>query len=1037
MKSTNNQLMKRWLILQRMHFIFLVLAVSFAFPLVSVAQETIEVHGTVTGEEGEPLPGANVVVKGTTAGVVTNLEGEYTIDAEPGKVLQFSFIGYIPQEVILENQTRIDIVLQLDVTELEQVVVVGYGYMRKVDITGSVATLNNESLEKEKPATIMQALQGKVPGLRIITSDGAPGSDFDMEIRGMSSINASGSPLVIIDGLPGGDISTIDPKDVESISVLKDASSTAIYGSRGANGVVLITTKRGQVGKTHLDVNALYGIQSLPTALDFQDPESFMHTKLAKMYMQTSPDYNADDDPDPNYSYYRAWNERWYEDPSRVTDWQGLIFKPGKRQEYSLTLTSGNDKVRNATSLGLHNNEGIVLTTGYSRGTIRSNTDFQLSDKLKISNNVSLAYRRKKGYTRFEDQGVFVKAGQFSPMIDRYMNFAAVRQWEHSGGTTVTDNPYLVLTQTDVLEDNFDLLGNLEIDYEILNGLRFIGSAGGSYRNFKNEHYESTLLAGSWNSNGYMNMNRDYRYSWRMLAQLVYDLNIGEHSLNATGGFEAQEYGRDVSEQTYINFDQILGKYGINDVEFSTSSPKPYYAFNKNNLASFIGRVQYGFKDRYLFSATVRTDGSSKFGPENAWGVFPAFGIGWRISQENFMQSIDWISNLKLRGSWGQAGNDNIDSYLSLAMYEPNRYYAVFGENRDMIVVPYHPNQIPNFSIGWETTLETNIGLDAGFFNNRLSSSFDWYNRKTIDMLLEVELPAIVGVDSQTQNKGSLQNKGWEFQVDGVILNRSRITWRAGLNLYSNQIKVLELQDEKIRDFQSVNSLIQVGLPLGIKYGYIAEGTVRSQDYQNNAVRITVGDTGNGWGNASVLDITGNGRVDSWDQSVIFHPHASISGGLHSSLKYGPVELYMFFRGSYGSDVYNVNLEQMSRTSNLSRALLQNVGEEMWLPNNRDGKFIGPSSEFTEKFTSFLIEDGSYLKFATLSISFDFPGKWINPLKIAGARMAYTLDNVAVLSNYSWFDPDVNSGGNFRYYNVDRSAYPYSRTHMFTLSLTL
>jgi len=1016
--------------------LFLVFAMLCVASINLLAQQSLSVSGKVTGADGEPLPGANVIIKGTTVGVVTDLAGNFSINVNQGQALEFSFIGYIQQEVTISNQTEVNITLQVDFTELEQVVVVGYGYMKKVDITGAVATVSSETFEAQKPLTVEQALQGKVAGLKVINSDGAPGADIDMEIRGMSSINASGGPLVIIDGLPGGNLSTIDPGDVETISILKDASSTAIYGTRGANGVILVTTKRGSVGKTNLEVKALYGVQSLPKDLNFQNPTSFMETKLAKMYMQTSGDYNIADDPDPNFSYYRAWYEKWYLDPERITDWQGLIFQPGKRTEYNVTLTSGNEKVRNATSLGWHNNDGIVLTTGYSRGTVRTNTDFLISDKLTIRNNISLAYRRKIGEQNFNNDGVYVLAGQFSPMIDKFMNFGDIRQWEHSGSGTIVDNPYLELTERNVTQDNFDLLGNIEAQYEIIKGLSFIASVGGTYGTNKREEFASLNLRYSYNTNGNMSVRRNYNYSYRLLGQLVYDLQIGDHSLNATAGFEALENGWDGFGQTFQNFSQILGEFGINDVEWSSTSPKPNYAFNKQNLASFISRVQYDFRDRYLFSATVRADGSSKFGPENAWGIFPAFGLGWRISEESFMESINWISNLKLRGSWGQAGNDNIDSYLSLAMYGTNDYIAIFGRDRDMVVVPYHPSQIPNFNIGWETTAETNIGLDFGLLNNRIYASFDWYRRVTTDMLLDVELPAIVGVSQQTQNKGSLSNQGWEFQLDGVVLQKSKWRWNVGLNIYANQTIVESLQDEKVRDFQSVNTLVQVGLPLGVKYGPIVAGVNRTQDFKNNNMRIHTGNSSSGWGDVTYTDITGDGTIDSYDQAVIFHPQSLISGGLTTRIGYGPVELFMFFRGSYGSDVYNQNLGELGRTGNLSRALLQKLGEEMWLPNNQDGTYVGQSS-FSDAFTSFVIENGSFLKFANLDLSFTFPQKWISPIKLAGARLSYSLDNVATWSNYSWFDPDVNSGGNFRYYGTDRSAYPYSRTHIFTLRLTI
>lgn len=1029
--------MRKLLLEKTSKVLFLVLAMLLAASINLLAQQSRTVTGRITDSDGEALPGANVTVKGTAIGVVTNLEGYYSIDVEQGLVLEFSFIGYIKQEVTIGNQTEINVTLELSLTKLDEIVVIGYGFSRKVDITGSVTTVDVETFASQKPLTVEQALQGKVAGLRIISSDGAPGADFDMEIRGMSSINASSGPLVIIDGLPGGDLKNIDPGDIASISILKDASSTAIYGTQGANGVVLISTKRGAVGKTTLDVKALYGMQSLPRDLDFQDPESFMNTKLAKMYMQTSTDYNTNDDPDQNYSYYRAWNEKWYEDPERITDWQALIFQPGKRQEYNITLTSGNEKVRNATSFGWQANDGIVLTTGYKRATLRSNTDFIVSDKLTVRNNISLAYRRKVGEQNFNNDGVFVKAGQFSPMIDKFMDFGAIRQWEHSGSGTIVDNPYLELTQRDRTEDNFNLMGNLELDYKIVKGLSFIASAGGSYGNYNGENFATTLLRSSWSQGGSMSISRNTNYSYRLLSQFLYQLEVGSHSINATVGFEAQESGNDNFGQSYENFGQVLGPYGINDLEYTLKSPKPNYSFNKRNLASLISRLQYNYLDRYLFSATLRSDGSSKFGPENAWGIFPAFGLGWRISEESFMQNIDWLSNLKFRGSWGKAGNDNIDSYLSLAMYGPNNRYAVFGQDRDQIIVPYHPSQIPNFDIGWETTIETNLGIDIGVLNNRIFASFDWYNRNTIDMLLDVALPAIAGVERQTQNKGSLNNRGWEFQADGVVVRKSKFQWQLGVNLYSNLTTVTELQDEKVRDFQDVNTLIQIGHPLGEKYGYIVAGVVNTQEFNRNAMRQNSGGSGSSWGSPVFADITGDGMIDTDDQTVIFNPQALINGGITTKIAYGQFDLFMLFRASYGADIYNQNLGELGRTGNLSRALLQKLGEEMWLPNNQDGTYVGSNSDFSDGFTSFLIEDGSFLKCSSIDLSFRFPQEWIRSMNLAGVSLSYSLDNVATLSRYSWFDPDVNSGGNFRYYGTDRSAYPYSRTHMFTLRLTL
>lgn len=995
-------------------------------------KSAFRVSGTVSDRAGVGLPGVNILVKGTQTGATTDENGKYNLEAsDAGAILVFSFVGYVSQEIQVGNRTTIDVVLQQDDKLLNEVVVVGYGVVKKRDLTGSVASIGSTELKEQPVSSFNQALQGRVPGVQVTNSSNAPGGGITIRVRGGNSISASNDPLYVIDGFPmtnpdpasgagnstsyPNPLSTINPNDIESIEILKDASATAIYGSRGANGVVLVTTKRGKEGQTTVDFEAFYGVQQITKTLDMATAAEHTASKNEQLRNLNFAERYGD----PKGAYPKKPAEYGV-----GTNWQNEIFRSAPMQSYQLSLSGGTDKIRYLVSGNYFNQDGIVITSNFRRYTSRINLDAKISKRVKIGTNFTISRSNTNSVNETGSVslvGLALRASPASPVFDANGNYQLLNVGPGSGFSSVANPVAVARTSTNTLLVD-RILGTVFTDISLAEGLSARVSLGADILNSRrNIFYTPQTLIGN-TQNGYGSNGSSNNLNLLNENVLTYSRSRGAHAFDVVAGITFQSNREERSYAEAQDFPSY--SLGANNIGMGNKPLPPRSDLKEWGLNSYLGRVNYRFSDRYLFTVTGRIDGSSRFGTNNKYGFFPSGAFAWRVSDEAFMKSVKALSDLKFRVSYGVTGNDGIGLYNSLSQYATSR--TVFG---DQEVLVNQASRIANPDLRWERTAQFDVGFDLGLLSNRILLTADYYIKTTSDLLLQVQLPATTGFSEVTRNIGSLVNRGFEVGINTVNLD-GNLKWKISANLSLNRNKVLRLNNAD--QIFTNNSIVKVSESVGSFYGNVFDGIWQTADEIKAAGNLArAGDLP---GAIRYKDINGDGVFnEATDRQILGNGLPKFIFGMTNNFNYKGFDLSVFIQGVQGNKILNETRKSME-TSDPSDNLLRTVIQGAWrtdkpsnsLPSIRQWRSTGTDS--------FYIEDGSFVRLKNVSLGYTIPFK---PGWIKRARAYVSAQNLITWTKYRGFDPEVNSNfSSNTQYGLDSYAYPAARTYTIGANLS-
>lgn len=990
------------------------LCMMLLLSMLSFAQGSLTISGVVTEKKtGEPIIGASILLKGQSSGTITDFNGNYSIPNVPsGATLVFSYIGMKTQEVKVTASSKLDISLEEDNQLIDEVVVIGYGIQRKSDLTGSVGAVKSKDLTKVATPNVANALQGRVSGV-YISANGAPGSSPEVRIRGIGTTNNS-NPLYVVDGMFMDDISFLSTHDIESMEVLKDASATAMYGSRGANGVIIVTTKQGTEGKAVVNFTASEGFQFNNSSFEMANATEYA-TLLNEALVNTG-------------------GKPKFDDPASLgkgTNWFDEIFRVASVRDYQLSVSGGSEKVRYNLSAGYYQQDGIITGNTYNRFTLRANNSYKISKRLTLGHNLSASFSHKKN----ENSAVVKAAYTISPVKRPYNEDGSFMDSESASSA----NPVATLHYTNNDDWKERIVGSAFLNWNILNGLDFKTSLGIDYingrrRNFVPKYYVSETQKNETNSLS-KTWDRDFTWLWENL--LTYDWKINDKNrLNLLGGITAQKRVYELLEGTGRDFFSDNENYWYLDQASAGSKSVANNGYHET-MMSYLFRANYALMDRYLLTVSVRADGSSKFGPDNRWGYFPSVAAGWRVSEEAFLKDrVQWLSNLKLRGSWGQIGNDKIgnDKYRALANISPS-YDAVFGG-------VFYPGgtitSLSNRSVHWERSEQMDLGFDLGLLNNRFSLELDYYRRDTKDMLVTVDVPASVGLTPVETNVGAVRNSGVDFTVKW---EDSLKDFRYAIRLTGTTIKneVISLGGKRIAsgDIGAGKSvqMTEEGKPIKYFYGYnvigIFQNEAQIKDYNERAAAAT-GNSGQqyqnnvGPGDLIYEDVDGDGYITANDRKDLGSPTPKFIGGLGISASWKGFDLSIDFQGNFGNKIFNAKqVERFSGSDNWDRSFL-----DRWTPENPNTMTPRMTLEGNNyQVSSRYVESGSYVKLQTVELGYTFPKSWMQKVSVQNLRVYFSGNNLAYFTGYNGFTPEVLGG-------IDRQIYPVTATCRFGLNVT-
>ncbi|GAA4452546.1 TonB-dependent receptor [Nibrella saemangeumensis] len=999
----------------------------------TLAVSDVRVAGRVTAENGEALPGVSVVLKGTTRGTTTDPNGRYDINVpDRNAVLVFSFVGYVSQEITVGSRSALDVQLAADTRSLNEVVVIGYGTQKKSDLTGAVSTVPVEEIRKIAVTSLDQALQGRAAGVQITQNSGAPGGSTTIRIRGGNSIQGDNEPLYVIDGIPFKNdnagsgssfnvLSTLNPSDIESISVLKDASSTAIYGSRGANGVVIITTKRGRAGRSTVNLETYYGVQHVRRKYPVLN---------AREYAQFVNDANT------NEGRAAVYTPAQVEAFGEGTDWQNEIFRSAPISNYQLTMSGGDERTQYAIAGGYFNQQGIVANSDFERYSFRLNLDRKLTGKIKIGNSLTVN-RTKTNQSRTDgDLGsaglVTMAALQFPPILPVY-NPDGSYLVTHPALNFTADNPAALARESRNLNTAYRIFGNVFGEYQIMEGLSLKVLLGLDAILQKQDSYLPRSVSSGLAQGGVASLTNRQSATWLNENLLTYNRTFGEvHSIGALLGYTQQANRTEANTAASRNF--VNDNLGTGNLGSGSVALVPSSSIGTWGLESYLARVNYGYRDKYLITASFRADGSSRFGANKRFGYFPSAAVAWRVSEEDFLKNVSVLSDLKLRATYGLTGNqDGIGNYPAYSLLSTQNY--VFG---NAVSTGIGPSQIANPDLSWETTAQADLGLDLGLLNNRITVTADVYLKRTKDLLLNVTIPSTSGFSSAIKNLGRVENKGLELSISSRNIDGA-FKWNTDLNFALNRNKVLDIggapqifAGQVANIAQNINSgIIRVGEPLGSFYGYVTNGLYQSTDELVALVDAQARKPGD----RKYLDLNGDKRIDDNDRTIIGRAQPKFLGGINNTFSYKGFELTAFFQGVYGNQILNANrfeLEYLNGTNNQSRDMLNR-----WTPTNTNTDIPRASTTRpANRISTRQIEDGSYLRLKNLQLAYNLPAPVLNTLKIASLRVYATAQNFATWTKYSGYDPEVNRfGQDSRSQGFDYASYPAAKTWMLGLNV--
>lgn len=1041
----------------------------------AVAQSLV--RGKVLDDTGLEVIGASILVKGTNQGTITDMDGMFSLSADKNSVLVVSYIGYQTLEVKVDLTKPMTIVLKEDSEMLEEVVVVGYQEVKKKDLTGSVAKANMDDLLNTPVGSFDQTLGGRVAGVNVTSSEGTPGGTMNIVIRGNNSLTQDNSPLYVIDGFPVEDAamaSTINPADIESLDILKDASATAIYGARGANGVVIITTKKGKIGKPQITYDGSVTMHNVTRKIPMMDAYEFV-----KLQAETYPAAMNSS----SGGYLMEWEGKTWtlEDYRNVDqyDWQDEIFRTAFQHNHSLRLTGGTEGVRYNASTSYYDQQGLLLNTGYERFQMRANTVIK-RDKLDISLTTNYSRSVQTGSTPSENSysgmnNLFYSVWGYRPVtfpnrpLSSLMDNAIDEAVQGNTSNDYRFNPILSLKN----EYRKNYINNLQINgyvaYDIIKGLKLKISGGYTYDARKNDQFNNSKTRyGGPTSTDKVNAQviRNERLTWLNENTLTYQTNIKKkHFFNALVGvtFQNSDYEYYSFRTTHIP-NENLGMAGMYEGHANTTNSYK----NSWSMLSYLGRLNYNYKSKYYATASFRADGSSKFSEGNRYGYFPSASLAWNFMEEDFMKPLSGVLDSgKLRLSWGLTGNNRIGEYDYYALLQvlkqkqgdyisngsiPSGVYPFDGDNTSVGNVPI---SIQNNNLKWETTEQWNLGLDLSFFKERVNITADIYHKVTRDLLLDASLPLSSGFYSATKNIGKVKNDGLELSLSTVNIKTKNFQWTTDFNIAFNRNEVLELAENQTslltsatfdKEYNSQPSYIaRVGYPMGMMYGFIYEGTYKYEDFNQSGSSYTLksnvphytSENNTQPGMPKYRDLNGDGIIDSNDRTIIGRGLPIHTGGFTNNFTYKGFDLSVFFQWSYGNDILNANRLFFESSNNKARELNQYASyADRWTPENPDSDIpVASTSSSNKVFSSRIVEDGSFLRLKTLTLGYTFPKAMIARAGLSNVRLYLAGQNLWTLTSYSGYDPEVSVRNSALTPGLDYSSYPRTFSVSFGVNL--
>lgn len=1021
----------------------IVLSIKEHTQAVSQQTPTHKLSGIVTDEKGDPIIGANVLVKGTSIGGITDIEGRFSLEVPENAVLQISYIGYLIQDIPVKNKSSLQIALVEDTQNLEEVVVVGYGTMKKSDLTGSSGSVKQETLGQRTVTSFGQALSGRVSGVNISTNSGRPGGRASIRIRGNSSISVTNDPLYVVDGvilnvssLSNGTspIDYLNPNDIKSVEVLKDASATAIYGARGANGVILVTTKRGEGTGATVRYDTDFGVGTLPRKLNVLNAAEYLSLEdraytNAKKYDPEGWNRGAYTDPRLKRTDPRLFDAEG--NPLHDTDWQDETIRNAFSQTHQISVsnTKGNDSY--GLSIGYRGEDGLVIESWLKRYSARFFMDSEITKWLKVGGSLSYIYQRERQADSMGDGGItvgrqMVEALPILPVTYADGSWAGNADYPgmEGGNSSVqvaTDRNYTLDTQT--------MLGNVYANLTLMPGLEFRSVLGANVINQRSSYYGGRELIWISAPNGSASVVNNRNNSWQFENYLTYRKEFArKHSLTGMLGISWQHIDNSSATASATGFGDDFFLY--NNLGTGTS-PTVSSAANAYGLNSYFARVNYGYRSKYLLTVTARLDGSSKFGKSNRYAFFPSVGAAWRVTEESFMKPVTAISNLKLRASYGITGNSETSAYASLGNL--GNYTTVLGDSK---VPGIGVSTLANPGLQWEKTSQVNAGLDVGLFNNRVNLEMDVYYKKTTDMLLGAPVPATSGYTSITKNIGSMSNKGFEFSINTVNISRDDFSWESTFNISFNKNKVLALGVGNDDIFpgpdilSSSNNIIRVGEPVGSFYGYKRLGTWGTEEAEE-AARYNLRP-----GDLKLWDRNNDGQINDQDRYIIGKGIPDGYGTFSNTLRYRNFDLVVDLQYSFGNDVLDISKHSAEDRTGIANSYSTVL--DAWTPENQHTMIaeIRPTGAgYTTNIDSHLVEDGSFLRGKNLVLGYTFPSDWTKRFSVKYLRVYGSVQNFFLITSYSGYDPEVSDATQTFAQGITVFGYPKPRT--FTIGLNV
>ena len=960
------------------------------------------VTGTVTDDKGTPLPGVSVVIKGTTKGVATDFDGKYTLtEVARGAVLEFSSVGY-KTLVLKVTGEQLNVKLSEVAQDLDEIVVVGYGTQKRGDVTTAITSVKTQDLDQRPVTSAAQAIQGRAAGIQVVQPNGAPGAGLAVRIRGNTSISASNDPLYVVDGIPVQDISGIAPTDIESMQVLKDASSAAIYGSRAANGVVLITTKHGKRNEPKVSVNTYVGISQVAKRIESLNTAQY-NELMKETGAVTLPSGLTD-----------------------KTDWFDETFRKSIIRNTQLSFSNATENTKYYISAGNSKDEGVIRSSFFERYNVRLNLETKMRKWLTFETNLSYSDYSSNGIitgTGSNRAGVVLSVINTPKYAPIWSDKPGEEGWYYYNfyGANLTHPVENISRNADNTSKSNRLVGSVSAIVTFLPSLKFKSTVGIDRLGRTQTHWTDPKLTEY--GRKIFGTADDIRTNNTVMTYdnlLTFDKSFGKHNLSALAGTSGtvSKWNESYLYASHFLTPDIKTLNAANKIEQGSGSSAAEWA-----IMSYLGRISYNYDSKYLLTANFRADGSSKLAPGKRWGYFPSVSVGWRLSQENFLKNVEWLSELKLRGGWGQTGNQaGISSYAYLQRYKIARQnWWGNGANANAMIT-LTPNSFSNPNLTWETTTQSNIGLDIALFKNRLSLAVDAYLKKTTDLLMDVPLPATSPVPSIYRNEGEMTNKGLEFSVDSRNLTGD-LEWNTNFNISFNRNELTKLSLQKVYYYASTSEAtseqvvrITEGQPLGKFWGLVSEGV----DPQTGDIKYK--------------DLNGDGRISVSDKTYIGDPNPDFTFGLTNDFAYKNFTLSVFFQGSYGNDIYNasrIETEGMYDGKNQSTAVLnrwRKPGDVTDIPR-------AVKSTDNIKASSRWVEDGSYLRLKTLTLAYNVPVDALEKYGIRKIQPYFTAQNLWTLTNYKGFDPEVNEGLSGPTMGIDWGTYPQTKSFIFGLNI--